>query len=132
MKQLFCANCGTKLTITRKAMPKYATIIDLVEYHICLEKPIEPNLTAVDTTAFVRVDGKDKFVQSLNKLNKPPMKMPEGPRTPGMTSTLELKDRRFEKDDVVKSTAPMGILDMVGSMEVSEPAHNLGPTESDD
>lgn len=96
MKVVYCANCGTRLNVQRKAMPKFGRIIDIVEYHECLDEPVELDLTPIDIPTFTEKEGKNKFVQNLNELNPP---------TPPV---FDLRDRR--KDENIKSTAPDSIL----------------------
>ena len=109
MKFVYCANCGTRLNIYRKALPKYSTIIDVVEYHKCSPTPMEIDLTPVDIPVFKETKGKNKFVQKLNDL--------------GTISTEHLKDRRFETETETetkteskkppRSTAPPTLLNLV-------------------
>jgi len=100
MKIVYCANCGTRLNVKRKAMPKYGTIIDLVEFHECSEEPVELDLKPVDVPVFNSTEGKDKFIQKLDQL-QPPASL-------GAISTNDLRDRR--KGEFVKdSTAPASL-----------------------
>ena len=71
MKHVYCSRCGTRLAISRKALPKYGKIINIVEYHECPDEPVEIDLTPVDIPTFVSVPGdldKNTFVQNLNGL----------------------------------------------------------------
>ena len=115
MKIVYCSECGTRLNIMRKAMPKYGAVINVVEYHDCPDEPVELDLTPVDIPTFDPPEGKDQFVQKLNKLS---------PLTPsGDVSTEDLRDRRGRehiKDDSV-SSAPEGLLDNMDSMQHSTP-----------
>ena len=101
MKIVYCANCGTRLNISRKALPQYGRIIDVVEFHECPEEPVELDLTPVDVPMFVREDKKDKFVQKLDEL---------APKSIlGAIGTGDLRDRRIEEPQ--KSTAPKSLQD---------------------
>lgn len=105
MKFVFCANCGTKLIITRKALPKYGAIIDLIEQHECLPDFIEPDLTPVQVPTFVKATEVRKFANRLEELSPSvPFKMNE---------TIEPGDRRSEEDvrSDIKSTAPLSLLE---------------------
>jgi len=126
MKVVYCSNCGMRLAILRKALPKYATIIDVVEFHKCLATPAEIDLTPVDIPKFTMTSGKNKFVQKLNELN------PGSDSTFGGISTASLRDRRFEtSDEKAKSTAPPSILNLVKDMDNSTPERILDEPESE-
>ena len=136
--KLFCANCGIKLRIIRKAVPKLGVIIDLVETHTCLETPVDS--TSVIVEAPISAADQKKFVESLNglkplhPLDERVRQMGEGKslRPSSMTGTDDLRDRRFEKDEP-KSTAPSSILDQIKHMSNSIPANDLkdDPTDSE-
>ena len=129
--KLYCANCGQPLHLTRKALPKLGAIVDLVDYHECSETPVPFDLTNLPNLGeFVPIEGKQKFVQSLNDL-KPPSAFSRGfeegdnLRPSRMTGTDNLRDRRFDHDPEVKSTAPSSVLDQIKAMGNSIPAHGL-------
>ena len=128
MKQVYCSNCGTRLNIMRKALPKYATIIDVVEFHKCPSVPVEFDLTPVDIPKFQETKGKNKFVSKLNDL------APIAPTaTFGGISTASLRDRRFEtSDEKPKSSAPPSVLELVKGMDNSPPERTLVEPESGD
>ena len=76
---------------------------------------VELDLTPVDIPSFDPPEGKDQFVQKLNKLS--PL------TTSGDVSTEDLRDRRGRehiKDDSI-STAPDSLLDNMDSMQHSTP-----------
>lgn len=102
MKVVYCANCGTPLSVKRKALPKYATIVDIVAYHECTNEVEELNLSPVDIPSFEEVEGKNQFVKSLNGL--------EPPSAP----TPDLRDRRPNED--VITSAPQGVQDLFKNM----------------
>ena len=77
IKTVYCANCGTRLNVSRKALPKYGKIIDIVEYHECPEDFVELELTQIDVPKFSEVEGKNEFVQNLNDLNPTDSRNPE-------------------------------------------------------
>jgi hypothetical protein len=109
-------------------LPKFATIVDLVVYHECLEEPAEIDLKAVANEP-LPIPGKDKFVKKLYDLNPAP------PSSIGSVGTDNLRDRRFEKDPdtQAKSTAPLSILSHIKTSVNSSPAHDLEePPESED
>jgi hypothetical protein len=108
-KSVFCSQCGTELPITRKAMPKFSRIIDLVPPHECPEEPLSIDLTSNQAPKFIQ-EPKGKFVQVLNNL-KPSL------------STEELRDRRDIVGEV-KSTAPLSILKGIGSLNHTIPEHD--------
>lgn len=112
MKTVYCSNCGKRLSIMRKALPKYATIIDIVEFHKCSKDPVEIDLTPVDILKFNEDKANNKFVSKLNDL---------APTTTfGGVSTANLRDRRFEVEverEKPKSSAPPSVLGLIKSSE---------------
>ncbi len=131
-RRFYCANCGKVLNVTRKALPKYATIIDVVDVHECSEEPVDFDLSPIQDTPLPD-NKKQKFVQKINELN--PLQ-PKG--IFGSISTADLGDRRFEKpaekylDKPVKSTAPESIFKLFESMETSVPEHSINDPESEE
>ncbi len=125
---VYCSQCGTAISIIRKAMPKFGRIIDLIEPHECLDEPIQPDLTVNPVPAFVQ-EAKGKFVQILNDLQPgpgvwPEAGIPEGHvASPGMIGTDAFGDRR--STEFVRSTAPRSILTGVGKLDNTTPAHDL-------
>jgi len=120
MKNLYCANCGMKLQLSRKALPKLGIIVDVVSYHECSEVPIPFSIEDAPGE-FIPIEGKDKFVKSLNELS-PRKRMP-------MTGTDNLRDRRFDQEKEVKSSAPSGVLSQIRQLSNSIPAHDIEPEE---
>lgn len=118
MKVVYCSNCGTRLNVVRKALPRYGTVINIVEHHVCHDEPIELDLSPVDIPMF-NAGGKNEFVQSLNDLN---------PSTKTQPLT-EPTDRRDKAD--IKTTAPESVLGMIQSMENSTPDKELADIESE-
>ena len=134
MKTVYCANCGTRLNIMRKALPKYATIIDVAEFHKCPSVPVEFDLTPVDVPTFQETKNKNKFVSKLNDLNKAHVGREIGhPTGIGGISTADLRDRRFESpEEKPKSSAPPSVLELIKGMENSPPERSLVEPESGD
>ena len=119
MKVVYCANCGTRLNIMRRAMPKLGRIIDVVEYHICPDEPVEIDLTPVDLPSFTESEGNNKFVKILNDLQPPSIL--------GAIGADDLRDRR-PLDQVKtesKSTAPTSLGNLINSLEPSAPTKPL-------
>ena len=139
MKYVYCANCGTKLKITRKALPRYGKIIDIVECHECLESPVDLDLKPTDVprvSSSERRSGErsseNKFVQKLNELVR--KSLPLELRSMELRSRNET--REFEKLSETKnyeherplpssvrtipSTAPRTLLDSIRVNKVSE------------
>lgn len=139
--KLYCSNCGLQLKIIRKAMPKFGTIIDLVEPHKCLETPIDPNTIIVEAPVFI--GDRDKFVKSLNKLIPTNIGREIGHshsegkslRPSSMTGTDGLrdslyqlpKDHRFDPEPKpgLKSTAPKTLLNIIEGIENSTPERDI-------
>jgi len=125
---IYCANCGLKLHLVRRAVPKYGTVVNIVLYHKCLDLPISYE----DDILADKIEGADKFVQSLNELCKPFVVSPSPSKPSRSFGTDDLRDRRFEKDEV-KSTAPSSILDLINKPQPSSPrgSFNLNPEEDE-
>lgn len=116
MKYVYCSNCGLRLLVTRKALPKYSRIIDLIEPHKCLDEPVEFDLTPMDVPIPIAVpEGGNKFVQKLNELQPQP-------------PTVEPGDRR-DIADIKKettSTAPRTLINNMKAMHNTTPVHDIG------
>jgi len=116
-RNFYCGNCGKQLTVSRKAIPRAGVILDIVHYHECSAEMQSLEIDLSHPVIAETSEGKDKFVKSLNGL-KPTI------RPSSMIGTDDLRDRRFEKDEI-KSTAPQAIQDIIGGMMPSAPAHEF-------
>ena len=116
-KLFFCANCGQRLNVFRKAMPKFGKIVELVEFHECSEEPVDFDMTPEDIPVYAPKEGKDKFVQKLNELQPPSVL--------NAMSSFDLRDRRSDLDNNVSSIAPKGILDLINTRPSSPAAFPL-------
>lgn len=110
-KLTYCANCGLRLKIYKKALPNYGRIIDLIEPHECTEEPVEFDVTPLDVPAFQPGEKDNKFVKKLNGLTPFPS-----------NDKLDLRDRR--PSDQVKSTAPDSLLSNLRGMQNTPPAND--------
>lgn len=105
-KFIYCSNCGTKLTIIRKALKGYGRIIELIDPHECPEEPLDLDLTPTEVPVNKETDG--KFVEKLNNLR------------PSQVNTADLRDRRKESD--IKTSAPASVIQQTKNlMNFSEP-----------
>ena len=119
--KLFCSDCGLLLKLTRKALPKYGTILDLVDPHTCLEVPVDP-LSIINAPSIGEIP---KFVSSLNDLKPSPSNNLREPRRSSMLGTDDLRDMRFDQQDKRPSTAPSSVLDQIKQMGNSIPVHDV-------
>jgi len=128
--KLYCASCGLQLRLIRKALPKFGTIIDLVEFHECLKEPVDP--TSIIIEAPISTGDQQKFVSSLNELKPSKITPTETfePRRSSMTGTDDLRDRRFDREQV-PSSAPSSVLDHIKSMSNSIPTHDIRDDSTD-
>ena len=110
MKFIYCANCGQRQPLFRKALPAYGRIIDLIEPHECTEEAQEFDLEPLDVPVVV-IGEDNKFVQKLNEL-------PNDPRG------VQLADRRPGREEL-KTSAPPSLQGLVDSQPVSEPEGNV-------
>ena len=115
MKVVYCSKCGTRLAITRKALPKYGKIINIINPHECPDEPVELNLTPIDIPIpSATGEGENTFVHNLNKLQSL------------STDTDNLMDRR--KAENIKgesSSAPRTLLDNIQSMHNTAPVNDV-------
>ena len=124
--KLFCANCGLPLHHYRKALKDIGAIIDLIDYHQCVEVPIPFDIKNFpDAAPFIPIEGKEEFAKVLNVAKKQlqPTTRPQ--------KDEELCDRRFENDKI-KNSAPITVLDQIKSMTNSIPVHKELEPESED
>jgi len=128
-KLYYCANCGQRLSVVRKSLPKYGTIIELIEAHECLDEPIEFDLTPIKPTLRIKDKSKTKFVQNLNQLNPKPVVTHLDIESDATNldrdrgGRVELKDRRSKES--IKTSAPSSLLDQIKSIENSIPVGNI-------
>ena len=111
-KLTYCANCGLRLEIYKKALPKYGRIIDLITPHECTKEPVEFDITPLDVPAFQSDEKDNKFVKKLNELTPFPS-----------DDKLDLRDRR--PSDQVKSTAPESLLSNLKGMPNTSPENDI-------
>ncbi len=112
-KIYYCSNCGLRLEVYRKAMPKYGRILELVTPHECTEEPVEFDLTPLDMPLPTPEAKDNKFVKNLNELSPPPSLIPDD----------GLRDRRSA--DQVKSTAPDSLLIHMKNALPTTPVHDI-------
>lgn len=120
MKRVYCSNCGMPLEVTRKAMPKYNTIIDIVDPHECTGEVQELNLKSnpVPTFDTNTPESERKFANGLD--------------TSPSVDTEALRDRRSsEHTKQGTSTAPRSVLSAVKGLSPSKPEHQDVEPEND-
>jgi len=111
MKFIYCANCGQRQPLFRKALPAYGRIIDLIEPHECTEEVQEFDLEPLDVPV-VAIKGDNKFVQKLDDL-------------PGDPRGVQLTDQRPGREEL-KSSAPPSLSGLVDSQPHTTPEGNVG------
>jgi hypothetical protein len=136
--KLFCANCGQRLALIRKALPKLGIIVDLVQYHKCPDTISTELKFDFDAPVASAVEGFNKCVLSLNQLeplrvltpvSKDINKGTENRKGFGMVGTNDLRDRRFDAEKPATTSAPGSIADQIRSMSNSIPAHEVDEIE---
>ncbi len=121
-KIFHCSNCGLRLSIYRKAMPKYGRILELVIPHECSEEPVEFDLSPLDSPTTMPDEKDNKFVKKLNDLSLPSLRP--------ASVDLDLRDRR--PTDQVKSSAPESLLTHMRGMLPTTPAHDVREKPEDE
>ena len=119
MKFIYCANCGQRQTLFRKALPSYGRIVELFEPHVCTEEVQEFDLEPLEVPTVV-IKGDNKFVQKLNDLPKDPM------------VKMQLRDQRSGGREEVTSSAPPSLHGMVDSQPNSTPEGNVDEEPGDE
>lgn len=99
MKFVYCSKCNIKLSITRKAYPKYAKIFDIIDPHICPEVPLPLDLGSPSDIPPIQ----PKFVQKSNEL-KP------------FDDEIGLRDRRTDVKDT-ETSAPLTLLEQMRKLK---------------
>lgn len=116
-RNFYCSKCGMRLSIVRKALPRYGAIVDLVVHHECAETPVEFDMTPLTENFPALNEDEHQFVKKLNDLSPK--------RVSATIGTDDLCDRRFDREENDKSSAPKSILGMIKGMSNSIPAHDL-------
>jgi hypothetical protein len=98
---VYCSTCGTCLPITRKALPKYSTIINMIDQHTCPEVLVELVLTENPPPSTVKKEDK-KFASSLDD---------SSPKVVQDLDSPTLSDKRAK--ELIRSTAPTSLLNAV-------------------
>jgi len=111
MKTVYCSNCGKRLNVKRVALKKFKRIINIVEYHECSETPVEFDLSPIDVPTFIEHKEKNKFIQNLNKLDKP--------------KTFNIEEPENEEPKNNKTIAPQTLLNQLKSLTNTTPSHNI-------
>ena len=106
-KFVYCANCGMKLPIFKKAVPSSRIVIEMVEQHERPEKPIELDLKPISVPVLDSPRARGMFSDRFEKLTPKSIIEPQE----GQEDTGELRDRRFDS----KSTAPSSVVEQVKS-----------------
>jgi len=121
---VYCSNCGLQLPITRKALPKHNTIIELVDPHVCLDEPVEFSLKESPVPAY-NPTPKGKFAKKLEEVS------PSRP-FPIPSEGEELKDRRpSEQIKGPTTTAPTRVLNHVKTAMPTESSTPMIDPEED-
>lgn len=108
MGNIYCAECGLKLTKAKKAMPKYNCVIDVIAPHICPDEPYEFDQKPNPITPFNSMEG--KFVQKLNELQPNPL------RNVSEETIGDLRPKEHLRSELT-TTAPTGLLDHLKNRE---------------
>lgn len=116
-KQFFCAECGARLEIMQKAIPRQGKVINLVKPHFCEDtnETFEfDDSVQKSNEAFIHKESPDaektklndlfdsfNFVQKLNKASEvEPMTIGPG----------DLRPKPFQREEISTSSAPLTVL----------------------
>jgi hypothetical protein len=111
---LYCSECGLRLTLFRKSMaPKYNIIIDVVVPHVCLDEPVMPDLKPDPLPIMSPTEPNGKFVQKLNDL-KPRSLKPLDIEDPSIGDKRPSEYTRSE----LSTSAPKSVLEAIKDKEL--------------
>lgn len=120
MKDYRCGNCGQSLNVKPTAIPGAGKIVNIVDYHECLEEPLPLDIEPVEIPT-ISVE-KQGFTETIRSLNPSAVQ--------GSVSTLELRDRRAPEQ--IKSTAPDSLLGQMNSFGNSNPKGDISKEPEDE
>jgi hypothetical protein len=111
-REIRCANCGTILYPSLKAIPQLGKVIEILAPHECRE-PVE--FTVPETSKTTRQLAITKaeelpFGQKLTKIRKDYQE--------SFSDALDTGDKRQKREELQTSTAPRGLVNMLKSEEM--------------
>jgi len=111
-REIRCAKCGTILYPTPKAIPQLGKVIEILAPHKC-GKPVD--FTVPETSREARqlaIAKADElpFGKKLSKIRKDYKE--------SFSDTLNTGDKRQKREEIVTSTAPRDLIDMIKSEEM--------------
>jgi hypothetical protein len=111
-REIRCANCGTILYPSLKAIPQLGKVIEILAPHECGE-PVEftvPETSNVARQSAIAAAEGLPFGKKLTEIRKDYKE--------AFSDALDTGDRRDKREELNISTAPKGLLDMLKSEEM--------------
>lgn len=128
MKYVFCAQCGEKLEVHRKAVPKMQKIFDIIRPHNCGEVTLD-DMSEEAIDKIVENDAKpassklDKmfegfeFIKKLNNL--------KSKTSPINVETRDKRDKETLRKELSTSSAPPSLFSHIKSSPNSQPENDV-------
>lgn len=132
MKHVFCAQCGEKLEVFRKAVPSQQKVYEVIRPHNCdkvaLEEMSEEVIEKIEeeekkppSTKLNKLFDSFKFVQKLDNLTPKPSSITEAhEETYG-----DKRDKDHLRKELLTSSAPTGLLDKIKDLSPSQAENDV-------
>lgn len=111
-REIRCANCGIILYPTPKAIPQLGKVIEILAPHECGE-PVDFTVPEISKEARqIAITKADElpFGQKLTQIRKDYKE--------SFSDAIDTGDKRQKREELVTSTAPRGLMDMIKSEEM--------------
>jgi len=134
MRYIFCAECGEKLEVFRKAVPSLQKVFEIVGPHNCGEATLgEPSEQILEKmvenenkppSKLDKLFNSFKYVQKLNNLE--PIET-----NPMNQETGDKRDKEHLRKELQTSTAPLNLLNNIKNLPHSQPTGNTEEPKGD-
>ena len=128
MRYVFCAQCGTKIEVLRKAVPALGKVFDIIRPHNCKEatneEPADETMQKMVRNEKAAPPNLDKifdsfkYVQKLNDLE--PVK-----NDPVMEDQSDKRSKDHLRKELPVSTAPPNLLRNIANIPHTSPAGDI-------
>ena len=132
MRYIYCAQCGEKLEIHRKAVPSKGKVYDIIRPHNCDEaaledmseeviKKIAENEMKMVPPKLEQMFNSFKFVKKLNSFDQ---KLEIEPHT-AEAETGDKRSKEHLRKEIVTSMAPSNLLKNIKNLPTSQPESDI-------